>query len=351
MTLIKKALLSASKLTTPKLAISALAASLFTASAFAAPTSSEEKVLCVFDPLGSAGDSYNIMKDYAIEMKGHGVDFDVKPYTDESVAMGDFLSKKCHVIAATDLRTRQYNKFAGTISALGALPSYDEVHTVLKTLSRNKAAKYLDGDKFSIIGIFPIGAGYLFTNDRKMNTVEALAGKRIATLNYQKDAIHMVNYVNSTVVPSDITNFGGKFNNGSVDICYSPAFAFSAYELYHGLGENGGIIRYPLAQLTMQLLTNTDSFDAKTRQASRNIMFSMYDKALNIVKKHEESIDEKYWVDIPAADIEKYQEMFRKNRLELKENDIYDGTLLTLMRKIRCKANAQASECTRADKE
>ena len=342
MKLMKKALLSAT---------SFVASTILSASALASTTSADAKTLCVFDPLGAAGDSYNIMKDYAIEMKGRGINFEVKPYTDESVAIGDFLSKKCHVIAATDLRTRQYNKFAGTLSAVGALPSYDELHTVLKTLSRNKASKYLDGDKFSIIGIFPIGAGYLFSNDRKIDTVGELAGKRIATLNYQKDAIHMVNYINSTVVPSDITNFGGKFNNGSVDLCYSPAFAYSAYELYHGLGDQGGIIRYPLAQLTMQLLTNTDHFDAKTRQESRNIAFSMYEKSMKIVKKHEESIDNKYWVDIPTSDIEKYQEMFRQNRLELKENKIYDGTLLTLMRKVRCKTNPQASECTRADKE
>jgi hypothetical protein len=320
-------------------------------SAFALEAFAETKTLCVFDPLGAAGDSYNIMKDYAINMKVTGIDFDVKPYTDESVAMADFLSKKCDVVSATDLRTRQYNKFSGTVSAVGAVPSYKELNTVLKTLARKKAAKYLDGDKFSIIGIFPIGAGYLFLNDRELDTVGELAGKRIATLNYQKDAIHMVNYIKATVIPSDITNFGGKFNNGSVDICYSPAFAFNAYELYHGLKDNGGIIRYPLAQLTMQLLTNIDTFDAATRQKSREIMFSMNKQAMNIVMKHEKSIDEKYWVDIPESDIETYQEMFRQNRLELKEREIYDPKLLTLMRKIRCKNNAKASECTRADKE
>ncbi|MFQ3171970.1 MAG: hypothetical protein ACI9DG_002009 [Oleispira sp.] len=319
--------------------------------AFSSQAAADTKTLCVFDPLGAAGDAYNIMKDYSIEMKVMGIDFDVKPYTDENVAIGDFLSKKCDVIAAMDLRTRQYNKFAGTISAVGAIPTYKELNTVLKTLASKKAAQYLEDDKFSIIGIFPVGAGYLFVNDRDLNSVGKLAGKRIATLNYQKDAIHMVNHINATVVPSDITNFGGKFNNGSVDICYSPAFAFSAYELYRGLKDKGGIIRYPLAQLTVQLLTNTDTFDAATRQKSREIIFSMYDQAMNIVKKHEDSIDEKFWVDIPDADIEIYQEMLRKNRIELREKNIYDAKLLTLLRKIRCRTDGKASECTRADKE
>ena len=77
----------------------------------------------------------------------------------------------------------------------------------------------------------------------------------------------------------------------------------------------------------------------------------MNEQAMNIVMKHEKSIDEKYWVDLQQSDIDKYQEMFRQNRLELKEREIYDPTLLTLMRKIRCKNNAKAPECTRADKE
>lgn len=330
---------------------SLLTATFALSTAFAAQASADTKKLCVFDPLGAAGDGFNMMKDYAIEMKAVGVDFEVKPYTDEGVAMADFLAKQCDTVAATGLRTRQYNKFAGSISAVGALPSYDELGTVLKTLSSKKASKYLNGDKFSIMGIFPLGAGYLFVNDKGIDTVSELAGKRIATLNYQKDAIHMVNYINATVVPSDITNFGGKFNNGSVDICYSPAFAFNAYELYHGLENNGGIIRYPLAQLTMQLLTDTSSFDTATLQKSRDIAYSMYGKAMNLIEKHEKSIDEKYWVDIPASDIELYQEMFRQNRLELKASGVYDANLLTLMRKIRCKTNGKASECTRADKE
>lgn len=327
-------------------------AALMTASVFAATEAvAEKKTLCVFDPLGSAGDGFNVMKDYAIEMKGQGVDFELKPYTDEGVAMGDFLSKKCNAVAATDLRTRQYNKFSGTVSAVGALPSYKELKKVLKTLARPKAAKYMDDKKFSIMGIFPMGAGYLFVNDRSIDTVGELAGKRIATLDYQKDAIHMVNHVKSTVVPSDITNFGGKFNNGSADICYAPALGYNAYELYRGLGDKGGIVRYPLAQLTMQILTFSDEFDAKSRQKSREIIFGLYDKALKVIKKNEKAIAANHWLDIPAKDIEKYQEMFRQNRLELRESGIYHPKLLTLMRKIRCKESPKSSECTRADKE
>ena len=41
----------------------------------AAPLASAQSVsMCVFDVIGANGDFYNFVKDYALEMKGHGVD-------------------------------------------------------------------------------------------------------------------------------------------------------------------------------------------------------------------------------------------------------------------------------------
>ncbi|MDX1459279.1 MAG: putative solute-binding protein, partial [Marinobacter sp.] len=190
----------------------------------AAPIAAAEPVkMCVFDVIGANGDVFNMVKDYALEMKSHGVDFELRPYTDEGVAVGDFNSGQCDVVAATDLRTRPFNRFTGSISAVGAIPTYDDLRTLLATLAQPKAAPLMKENGYEVLGIVPAGAGYLFVNDRSIDTAGELAGKRMATLDYQKDAIHMVNYVKATVVPSDITNFAGKFNNGSVDTAYAPA--------------------------------------------------------------------------------------------------------------------------------
>src|SRR5690606_11754085 len=129
---------------------------------------------------------------FALEMKGHGIDLKLKPYTDEGVAIGDFNSGQCDVIAATDLRTRPFNRFTGTLSAVGAIPSYDILETVLATLAQPKAAPLMKSGGYEVLGIIPAGAGYLFVNDREIDTAGELAGKRMATLDYQKDAIHMV---------------------------------------------------------------------------------------------------------------------------------------------------------------
>ena len=38
--------------------------------------------------------------------------------------------------------------------------------------------------RYEVAGIIPFGTAYPVVNDRKINTVEALAGKRIASFDY-----------------------------------------------------------------------------------------------------------------------------------------------------------------------
>ncbi|MDX1635264.1 MAG: putative solute-binding protein [Marinobacter sp.] len=323
----------------------------------AAPLAAAEPVkMCVFDVIGANGDMYNMVKDYALEMKAHGVDFELRPYTDEGVAVGDFNSGQCDAVAATDLRTRPFNRFTGSISAVGAIPTYDDLKTVLATLAQPKAAKLMKQGDYEVLGIVPAGAGYLFVNDRSIDTAGELAGKRMATLDYQKDAIHMVNHVKATVVPSDITNFAGKFNNGSVDTAYAPAFAYEALELYKGVGDTGGIVDYPLAQLTIQIIAKDDVLSDEVAQKSREVAWGMYGQAMDLILKNEKNIPQEKWVKISEADIGGYQEMFRENRLQLRDgtdgaSKVYDPRMMSLLSKVRCASNPGASECTAANRE
>jgi hypothetical protein len=327
-----------------------------TLSLVATTASANNVSVCVFDVIGANGDVFNVMKDYALELKSTGIDLKLKPYTDEGVAVGDFNAGQCDAIAATDLRTRPFNRFTGSISAVGALPSYDNLKTLLATLAQPKAAGFMKSDGFEVLGIFPLGAGYLFVNDRSIDTAGELAGKRMATLDYQKDAIHMVNYVKATVVPSDITNFAGKFNNGSVDTAYAPAFAYEALELYKGLEPNGGVVDYPLAQLTFQIIIRNDIVDDETAQRAREKAWSMYPQVMGLIESQESAIPEDKWIRISGGDIEGYQEMLRRNRLELRDGlngapSVYHPKMLKLMANIRCASAPSSAECTATDRE
>lgn len=316
--------------------------------------------MCVFDLIGSSGDQFALIEDYALDMREKGIEFELEPYTDEGVAMSDFAAGKCDALAATDLRIRRYNEFTGSLSAVGAIPSYEALETALTAIAQPKASDYMKEGNYEVAGIFPLGAAHLFVTDRDINTVEKLAGKRIATLDHHPDAVHMVNYVNASVEPSEITDFGGKFNNRSVDAAYAPGWAYEALELYRGIGDEGGIVDYPLGQLTMQIIVRDDVLDEEKAQTSREVALDKFDDALAKVRDYEKDIPDEEWIEIPDSDIEDYQEMFRQNRIELRDGEdedgdkvkqVYHGEMLTLLRKVRCKLNPDASECTASDRE
>ena len=85
-------------------------------------------------------------------------------------------------------------------------------------------------------------------------------GKRIATMDYDKAAPVMVDRVGAIMVPADLGSIGPKFNNGDVDACYVSAPAYAPFELHRGLGANGGVIKYPIAQATLQLMVRHEKF-------------------------------------------------------------------------------------------
>ena len=316
-----------------------------------APTaaSNVKSTLCVYDPSGANGDIYNLMKDFRTEALSWGVDFKMKPYTDEKTASEDFKAGQCKAALLTGTRGRPFQTFTSTVEALGALPSYKLLGTVLSNLMRPKAAPLMKQGDYEVAGIWPIGAIFLYVRDRNVNTTEKLAGKKIATLSYDQAAITMVRHVGASMVASEVSNFAGKFNNGNVDALYAPATAYKALELYRGIGKKGGVIRYPIAQLTQQLFIRSADFPEGFAQSARDFAKKTFDSARRGVQAAEKQIPASAWVDIPDADKARYDEMFRSVRLTLRDKkSVYSKKTLTLMRKVRCKADGSRAEC--ADK-
>ena len=309
------------------------------------------KKMCVFDLLGANGPIFSQTKDYKTAALAWGVELELKPYTSERVAAEDFKSGLCDAVSFTGIRARQFNPFTGSLDAIGAMPTYEHLKSVITTISAKKAAKLMFKDPYEVVGVFPGGAAYLFVNDRKIDTVGELAGKRIAIMDSDPAQVEMVAFVGASPVGTSIANMYSKFNNGSVDVTYGPAIVYEAMELYKGLEPNGGVIRFPLAQLTMQILIRKSEFPAGYGNKSREYAVSQFDQGVVMISKYESKIPEKLWISIPEADKAGYREVFRQSRISMRDKGIYNGKMLKLMRMLRCKKNPQQPECTAADKE
>ncbi|PVZ69804.1 hypothetical protein DC094_10155 [Pelagibaculum spongiae] len=305
-----------------------------------------KRSLCVFDVVGANGDIFNMMKDYRLDVLQWGVDLQLKAYTDERVASDDFKTGQCDSVLMTGTRARAYNHFTGTLEALGAIPSYQELKLILNTLLSPRAAKLMVQDDYEVVGIMPAGGVYLFVRDRKNDNLSTMAGKRVATLDYDPASLEMVRQVGASVVSSSTTSFAGKFNNGSVDIAYAPAAAYKPLELYHGIKPNGGVINHVVSQLNLQMLIRKDLFPEGFGKKSRAHTLKQLDMAFEIILKADQEIEEEYWITPPLSSVHKSELLFRKVRTSLKDNGTYNPKALAFMKKVRCKVSPAAAECS-----
>jgi hypothetical protein len=331
---------------------------------YASPLSTGVKALdrplnisfCIFDPMGNQGDIYSYAKDLAVEGRKWNVFAELKPYTDEGVAAEDFKAGQCDGVVITTLRARQFNKFMGSIDAIGAVPTYAHMRSVLQGLMGNpKVLPLTISGPYQIATITPIGNAYIMVRDRSLDTVEKVAGKKIAVMDWDKSQARMIQRLGAQAVPSDLTNFAGKFNNGQVDVIAAPAIVFRPLELYRGLGSKGAIFDVPLVSLTgsvvinrARLLEKVDDLDLKIEKIQLYEV-AQIDRIFRIIAAAEKDIDAHYWATVLPEEKIKYQHMMREARISLTREGVYDPRMMSILKRVRCRYAPGDAECTQTE--
>lgn len=300
---------------------------------------------CVYDPLGAAGDYFAMAKDYQLAALRWGVTLNLKSYNNDAIAAEDFKAGQCDITNMIGLRARLFNTFTGTIDAAGAVEDYAQMRTVIDLISSPKLEKYMVNGQFEMVGLFPMGACYNFVHDRRLNTIASLAGKKIAIMSWDKVAYILVDQFGAIPVASDPTTFGGMFNNGQVDVLIGPILLYKPFELYKGIGDNGGIIRRPVFELTMQLFIRQAKFPPGFGQESRVFVAGQIDRALGIIHNVENGVDPHHWIYQTTAQRDEFLQIMRGARARLAKEGFYDKTMLSILKRVRCKSTQSQVEC------
>lgn len=304
-----------------------------------------ERSFCVFDPVGANGPLFAITREFQPVAMQRGIRLNLRAYTDEKVAAEDFKAGQCDAVLLTGTRAREFNKFTGSLEAMGAVPGEQEMRLLYNTLSQPQARQFLIEGPYEVAGVFPAGAIYLHTRDRSIDSVEKLQGKRIATLDYDNASVRLVRHVGASVVGSNSANFAGKFNNGSVDLAYAPAVAYQPLELYKGVDNGGGVFKYALAYMNFQVIIHRERFPDDAGQMVRDESIKRIDQAYDIIAEAEQGIPEHVWMHPPREDVAEYDRMLRQVRMSLLEDGVFDERAIKLMRAIRCRIDGARSEC------
>ncbi|AJD46813.1 RND type efflux pump [Isoalcanivorax pacificus W11-5] len=312
----------------------------------AALADSPARSLCVFSVQGTQGELFGQMRDFAVAAQTQGVTLTPRVLVDERIAAEDFKADQCDAALLTGIRARAFNPFAGSIDAIGGLPDYDALRTLITLLARPELAPRMRQGPYEVAGIMPLGAAYIFLNDRRINSVEKIAGKRLAVFEHDAAQLMMAQRIGAQPVLSDVSNFSGKFNNGVVDVIAAPAIAYMALELYRGVGAHGVVVDMPVAQLTFQLVIRHQRFPEGFGHWARQYFLALFDPALKVVIASENEM--LFFFPPPDSDAERYQLLLQESRIALTDAGHYDRQMMQLMKRVRCAHAPENAECSDA---
>jgi hypothetical protein len=201
---------------------------------------------------------------------------------------------------------------------------------------------------YEVAGVVPMGPAYVMVTDRRIDSVEKAAGKKVAVLDIDKAQAKIVQRLGAQPVASDLSNFAGKFNNGQVDVLVAPLLLYKPLELYKGVGSKGAIYRFPLGQITATLVIRKERFPAGYGQKSRAYVLTQADKAFAIADRAEREVPPAQWLSLSPADEARYVQMMAEARVQLTAEGVYDADMMRLTRNIRCRVDPAGAECALA---
>ena len=302
--------------------------------------------VCIWDIFGRSGPVYAAAQEQRRKILEFGINVQMVPYTSESVMVEELKTGTCDAALMSGLRARMFNRYTGTLDSIGGFPERQQMRLALKLMADSRSADRMVSNGYVVMGIAPAGAAHVFVDDRAINTLAKAAGKRVAVLDYDPVQAVMIAGIGATPVVADIVNAPNMFNTGVVDVLAAPLAAYEVMELYKGLEPDGGIVDLPLTHITAQLIGRSEVIPNELAQFVREAFYDGFDEIISRVRTEEERIPDKWWIEIPAEERLEYDRMMQQARLELRDKGYYSPDMLTLQRKIRCRANGAREECT-----
>ena len=311
--------------------------------------------ICFFDMQGSTGEFYSRAKDLGLIARRWNIIADFKVMSDEGKVAEAFKAGKCDGAVLSTLRAREFNKFMGSVDAVGGIPTYDHMRLLLKTLFDPKLEPLTISQPYQIVSIFPVGAQYLHIKDRNEDIAQ-LKNRKVSVINWDNSLASAMSKMGFDTVSSDVGGFTKPFNANEVDALVAPAMVYWPYELKQGLGDKGGIYSTPVAQMTASLVINRDALKKKSpdidsrvaafRAMTGQFQDEMLDKIFNTIDKNEKDVPKKYWMILEPEHEKAYQEALRQARIQLTKEGVYDVTMMKVLKKVRCKIEPNAPECS-----
>lgn len=301
---------------------------------------------CVLDFMGANGDVMAMAKDYALVAQEWGVTVNPIHYANLDLAIRDFDRKKCQGLVADNFNTKKYNNFIGTLGAVGAITNYELAQRVLSSLGSDRLASKMKNNKYEVVGYIPYGLAFLHTKDRSINSIQGLQSKKLGILKVDASQERMAQKVGMQPIISTLDNVAKKFRDGEIDVLPAPLVVYKPLEIEKMLGDRGGIINYPLSLFTMNFILASGDYPKDFGQKSRQWFSRQTPQMIKTVQRWDRTVPQNIMYEIPSIDRTSYDRLLSQLRKEFIDNQTYDSSMITLIRRLRCTQDPKFIECS-----
>jgi len=305
----------------------------------------QHKKVCTWDPVGKNGPVIAFFSDVVPRALNWGLHLEFIPYLDENQVTVDLDKGICDVGIVTAILSRDYVPFAGTLDAIGGITSKDKLNKTMAAISSPKAVNLMSSGDYEVVATLPVGSMFAFVNDRKIKDFDHFRNKKIAVLNGDIQTKTFAELAGATPVDTTLANFSGKFNKGIVDIVIMPALAYNTFELYKGLGKNGGILDLRLFYGMIQAIARKSAFPDDFGFQMRKYMVNRISHINAMIDEAERTIPHKYWIKTDKQTKDDLDYFYKDIRLKLKIENRFHPKALSLLWKIRCLSSPNREEC------
>lgn len=300
---------------------------------------------CVWDPLGRSGPIYTTVDDQRFRSLHYGLSLTLEAYQDEGAMLVAFKEGKCDAALMSGARALEFNKYSGSIEALGAVPDATHLQLLAQVLSSPRTAEHMQNGQYIVLGVASMGENYLYTNNIKEHSLASLKGKNVGVPNYDVSLNALAKNAGANREAGELLAVVDGFVEGKTPALLAPLIG------YHVAGagkarEGMGIVNAPLSHSTIQLIGHAERFPLGLAQMLREDFLFKFDSYIRRVESERQHIPASAWLNVSEQQIAALDSQLREQRIRLRNQGVYDAQMLKVLKRIRCRIDAQRSECS-----
>lgn len=308
--------------------------------------SAQAQQLCVFDVMGTGGDTYALMKDYALFSQSQGVKLELSVFTDEAEPLALYQSGQCEMMSSTSISARPFNRFVSTISAIGVVPTMEVANSAMRLVANPKLQHLMTNEQHEVAGMTPMGLVYMLINGTWFKSTADLHGRKVGYLKTDPSQEHAWERLGLKPVPLGIDNYAHAFNRGEIDVLPAPAMVIKPFELDKRLHRSHGkIIKIPLVFLTQTVVFNRKDFPSDFGNKSRQWFHSQIPRMMRAIQRIEQEIPKDLWQPLNEKDYDGNRLLMLQLRQRYLKEGVFDRRMDQILERIRCQQGVNETHC------